>query len=120
MGQTARYKPQIVVITRIPNLGIWGRENYFMCSIVNYTRSIFLVAAIATPGLLAVQAKAQEMQVRVYDRDHHDYHNWDAHEDRVYRHYLIEHHRTYVIYSKQHHDWQRHYWDYRHQYPDRY
>ncbi len=48
------------------------------------------------------------------------YHNWNAHEDRAYRHYLVVHHRSYVIYGKQHHKVQRHYWNYRHTYPDRY
>jgi hypothetical protein len=84
-----------------------------------YIRSIVLVAVIAAPAFVAVEGKAQEVQVRIYDRDHHDYHNWDAHEDRVYRHYLVEHHRGYVVYSKQHHSVQRHYWKYRHTYPDR-
>jgi hypothetical protein len=90
-----------------------------MHRIDRYIRSLFLAAAIAAPALVVVEAKAQEVQVRIYDRDHHDYHNWDAREDRAYRHYLVEHHRTYVEYSKQHHRVQRDYWNYRHTYPDR-
>jgi hypothetical protein len=84
-----------------------------------YIRSLFLAAAIAASGLVAVEAQSQEVQVRIYDRDHHDYHNWDAREDRAYRHYLTVHHRSYVIYDKQRHRVQRNYWNYRHTYPDR-
>lgn len=105
--------------TGVPNLGVSGWENYFMSRIDRYIRSILLAAVIAAPGLVVVEARAQEAQFRIYDRDHHDYHNWNAHEDRVYRHYLVVHHRVYVVYSKQHHDVQRHYWNYRHAYPDR-
>jgi hypothetical protein len=84
-----------------------------------FIRSLFLAAAIAAPALVVVQGKAQDVQVRIYDRDHHDYHNWDAHEDHTYRHYLVIHHRSYVVYTRQHHSVQRHYWNYRHTYPDR-
>jgi hypothetical protein len=90
-----------------------------MCCIEGYIRSLFLAAAIIAPAVLVVEAKAQEVQVRIYDRHHHDYHNWEAHEDRVYGHYLVVHHRTYIVYSRQHHSVQDHYWSYRHSYPDR-
>jgi hypothetical protein len=86
-----------------------------------YIRLMFLaaaIAAIAAPAIV-VDAKAQEVSVRIYDRDHHDYHNWDAREDRAYRHYLVVNHRSYVVYSRQHNKVQRHYWDYRHTHPDR-
>jgi hypothetical protein len=102
-----------------PNAGVSGWENYFMDRIDRYIRSLLLAAAITAPALVVVEAKAQEVQVRIYDRDHHDYHNWDAHEDRAYRHYLVVHHRTYVEYSRQGHSVQRNYWNYRHTYPDR-
>jgi hypothetical protein len=82
-------------------------------------RSLLLAAAIAAPALIVVQAKAQEVQVRIYDRDHHDYHNWDTREDRAYRHYLVINHRGYVVYRRQHRSVQRHYWNYRHTHPDR-
>jgi hypothetical protein len=32
---------------------------------------------------------------------------------------LVVHHRTYVVYGRQHYSVQRHYWNYRHTYPDR-
>jgi hypothetical protein len=85
-----------------------------------YISSLFLAAAIAAPALVVASANAQEasVQVRVYDHDHHDYHNWNDREDRAYRQYLVEKHRAYLEYHKQHQDVQRHYWNWRHSHPD--
>jgi hypothetical protein len=85
-----------------------------------YIGPFFLSAAILAPALIVAEAKAQEasVQVRVYDRDHHDYHNWDAREDRAYRHYLTEQHRSYREYHEQQDKVQRHYWNWRHSHPD--
>jgi hypothetical protein len=38
--------------------------------------------------------KPQEASVRVYDRDHRDYRNWDDREDHAYRRYLGVQRRT--------------------------
>ena len=48
--------------------------------------ALLVAAAIAAPVMVVTGADAQEatVQVRVYDRDHRDYHNWDDHEDRAY------------------------------------
>jgi hypothetical protein len=97
-----------------------GSEDYFMHRIDRYINSLFLAAAIAAPVIVVANANAQEasVQVRVYDRDHHDYHNWNDREDRAYRHYLVEQHRAYLEYHKLHHDVQRNYWNWRHSHPD--
>jgi hypothetical protein len=86
-----------------------------------YISLLFLVTAIAAPALVGGEAKAQEasVQVRVYDRDHRDYHNWDDREDRAYRRYLVERHRGYRTYQRRHYRVQRHYWNWRHSHPDR-
>jgi len=57
-----------------------GLENYFMHHTNRYLRSLCLAAAIATiaASAILVEAKAQEVTVRIYDSNHHDYHNWDA------------------------------------------
>jgi hypothetical protein len=91
-----------------------------MRAIHTFIGSFFLVATIAAPGLLVTAARAQQasVQVRVYDRDHHDYHNWDEREDHAYRRYLNEQHRAYMEYHKQHHQVQSHYWNWRHEHPD--
>jgi hypothetical protein len=86
-----------------------------------FISSLFLAAAIAAPTVVMAHATPQEgtVQVRVYDRDHRDYHNWDDHEDHAYRRYLAEQHRSYREYQRQHHRVQRHYWNWRHSHPDR-
>ena len=92
-----------------------------MHHIDRYICSLFLAAAIAAPALLVAEATASEatVQVRVYDRDHRDYHYWNDHEERVYRHYLVVQHRSYREYHRQHYSVQRHYWNWRHSHPDR-
>jgi hypothetical protein len=71
-------------------------------------------------ALVVAEAKAQEasVQVRVYDQGHHDYHNWDNREDRAYRHYLVVEHRNYRECHRQHHNVQKHYWNWRHAHLD--
>jgi hypothetical protein len=103
------------------NLGISDLVDYIMRPIDRYIGSLFLAAAIFAPTLAVAEAKAQEasVQVRVLDRDHRDYHNWDDHEDRAYRRYLGEQRRTYREYNRQHQRVQRHYWNWRHSHPDR-
>ena len=86
-----------------------------------YFSALLLAAAIAAPTVaLAAPAPAAAPQivVRVYDRDHRDYHNWNDHEEIVYRRYLVEQHRGYREYRRQHRSVQRGYWNYRHSHPD--
>ncbi|HWW18612.1 MAG TPA: hypothetical protein VNY81_08335 [Candidatus Saccharimonadales bacterium] len=85
-----------------------------------YIRSLLLAAAIVVPTALVAAPRPQEasVQVRVYDRDHRDYHNWDDREDHAYRHYLNDQHRTYREYNRQHYRVQKHYWNWRHEHPD--
>jgi hypothetical protein len=82
--------------------------------------ALLVAAAIAAPVLVVTGADAQEatVQVRVYDRDHRDYHNWDDHEDRAFRNYLAEQHRDYREYNQQNRREQKHYWNWRHSHPD--
>ena len=84
-----------------------------------YIATLFLPAAIAAPLSMAVAAPQEaSVQVRVYDRDHRDYHNWDDREDRAYRSYLTEQRETYREYNRQNHRMQKHYWKWRHNHPD--
>lgn len=81
---------------------------------------LFLTAALALTGP-SVAAAPQDagIQVRVYDSHHRDYHNWDDREDRAYRGYLNERHERYVAYEHRKHRYQRNYWKWRHNHPDR-
>jgi hypothetical protein len=86
-----------------------------------YIALLFLTAALAVPVAIMAAAAPQNasVQVRIYDRDHKDYHNWDDHEDRAYRGYLTEQHKTYRVYTKQRRTTQRQYWNWRHSHPDK-
>lgn len=92
-----------------------------MHHIDRYIHSLLLAAAIAAPTAIMAEPKPQEggIQVRVYDRDHRDYHNWDDREDRAYRGYLTERHQNYREYNRQNGREQKRYWKYRHNHPDR-
>jgi hypothetical protein len=82
-------------------------------------RAFVLTAALATTAsVVAATPKLQEVQVRVYDPGHKDYHNWDEREDRAYRHYVEERHEQYRKYDKLKEKEQRDYWNWRHSHPD--
>ena len=106
--------------TGVPNPCISGLEDYIVRHLDRYISSLILAAVIATPTAIMAGPKPQDdsVRVRVYDRDHRDYHNWDDREDRAYRRYLAEQHRSYRAYQRQHYRAQRHYWNWRHSHPD--
>jgi hypothetical protein len=106
--------------TGILNLSTSGLGDHIMRRIDRFIGSLFLAAAVVAPALVVAEARAQEasVQVRIYDRDHRDYHNWDDREDKAYRNYLGEQHRDYREYNRQNHTVQRHYWNWRHSHPD--
>jgi hypothetical protein len=85
-----------------------------------YIAPLFLAAAMAgsLPTRAAAVPQDAKVQVRVYDKDHKDYHNWDDREDRAYRRFLEERHETYREYNKQEHKMQSDYWKWRHEHPD--
>ena len=85
-----------------------------------YLSSLLLAAALVAPvAVMAAPAPQASIQLRVYDRDHRDYHNWDDREDRAYRGYLSDQHQNYRVYNKQNHRTQTQYWNWRHSHPDR-
>ncbi len=49
-----------------------------------YIASLFLTAALVAPVAIMAAPVPQEarVQLRVYDRQHKDYHNWDDNENR--------------------------------------
>jgi len=84
-----------------------------------YIASLFFTAVLVAPMSIMAAPRAQaSVQIKVYDRDHKDYHNWDDNEDRAYRGYLTEQHKTYKVYAKQNHKSQSEYWNWRHSHPD--
>ena len=85
-----------------------------------FLSSLDLAAVLGVPSLIAPASLQAQVgvQVRVYDRYHHDYHRWDDREDRAYRGYLVERHREYVVYARQPRPEQRRYWTWRHAHLD--
>src|SRR4029079_13109169 len=61
-------------------------EEYNMHRADHYIASLFLSDAIAAPGAIMAIPVPQQVgvQVRVYDRSHKDYHNWDENENRAW------------------------------------
>ncbi len=85
-----------------------------------YIASLFLTAALAAPVPILAASVSQDatVQVRVYDKDHKDYHNWDDNENRAWGQFLTEKHRKPHDFSKANKKEQSQYWDWRHAHPD--
>jgi hypothetical protein len=86
-----------------------------------YIASLFLTAALAAPvSIMAVPAPQEAgVQVRVYDKEHKDYHNWDDNENRAWGQFLTENHKNSHEFSKANKKEQSQYWNYRHAHPDK-
>ena len=110
----------IVIATGILHLGIPALEDYIVHHLNRYISSLLLATALAAPVVMIAAPRPQQpsAQVRYYDRDHRDYHNWDDRENHAYRQYLGEQHRTYREYQRQNHKVQKNYWNWRHSHPD--
>ena len=53
---------------------------------------LFAGVAVIVPATMRAE---EHHEKRYYDRNGHDYHTWNDHEDRAYRVYLGEQHRNY-------------------------
>jgi hypothetical protein len=86
-----------------------------------YISSLLLAAALAAPVAMIAAPGPQDagIQIRVYDRNHKDYHNWDDRENHAWGVYLSDNHRNAHEYSRAHRREQSHYWNWRHSHPDR-
>ena len=82
--------------------------------------SLLLTAALAAPVAMIAAPAPQRVgvQLRIYDRHHKDYHNWDDREESSYRRYLAEQRQSYRVYARQHRRDQDRYWEWRHAHPD--
>ena len=87
----------------------------------SYIASLFLTAVLATPVAMVAVTVPQEagVQVRVYDKGHKDYHNWDDNENRAWGQYLTENHKSSHEFSKANKKEQSQYWNWRHAHPDK-
>ena len=83
-----------------------------------FISSIFLGTALIAPMAITAKAAPQAVSVRIYDRNHKDYHNWDDREERSYQTFRVEHPRYQVSYKKAKRNQQSEYWAWRHSHPD--
>jgi hypothetical protein len=85
-----------------------------------FISSLLLTAALAAPVAVMATRGPQEasVQVRVYDKNHKDYHNWDDNENRAWGQFLVVNHRDHHEYAKSNKKEQAEYWDWRHSHPD--
>jgi hypothetical protein len=95
-------------------------ENHHMYRVRGYIASLFLTAVISAPvSMMAAPVPPQAgVQVRMYDKSHKDYHNWDDNENRNWNQFLSENHRKSHEYAKSHKKEQSEYWNWRHSHPD--
>ena len=86
----------------------------------NYLISICLAGALATPFAVTAAPAGQDanVQVRVYDSGHKDYHTWDDRENKAWGVYLSENHKKTHEFSKASKKEQADYWNWRHAHPD--
>jgi hypothetical protein len=84
-----------------------------------HTMHRFLIlSALFVGASLMVPTAMNAADKKYYDRDGRDYHTWNDHEDRAYRVYLGDQHRTYVQFQKNKAAQQREYFKWRHEHPD--
>jgi hypothetical protein len=81
--------------------------------------SLILSAALLAPmSIIAIPTPQTSVQVRIYDRDHKDYHNWDDRENRAWGIYLTNNHKRQHEFTKANKREQSDYWKWRHNNPD--
>jgi len=82
--------------------------------------SFLLAAALVAPVAMIAAPRPNDdsVQVRVYDSNHKDYHNWDDHENTAWGVYLTNNHKKPHEFSKASKKEQSNYWNWRHAHPD--
>jgi hypothetical protein len=79
--------------------------------------ALFMGTALVVP--MAASANPQvSVGVKIYDRDHKDYHVWDDHEVKFYDGYRHDHPEFKVDFRKNNREQQRAYWQWRHDHHD--
>ncbi|HET9741285.1 MAG TPA: hypothetical protein VFQ00_00925 [Terriglobales bacterium] len=93
---------------------------------IRYLSALLLMGALAAP-LAFAQDRDQDRDrdhdrnnQRVYDAQHHDYHQWNADEDRNYREWYADAHKgkQYRDYNRLNKKDQQKYWTWRHKHHD--
>jgi hypothetical protein len=80
--------------------------------------ALFLGSALVAPLATSTFAKPKAVSVKIYDRDHKDYHVWDDRESHAYELYRHDHPEFKVEFKKNNARQQSAYWNWRHEHPD--
>jgi hypothetical protein len=109
------------MVTALHETDIQSLEDYNMHLSNRYFASLFLTAALAAPVAIMAAPVPQEanVQVRVYDKNHNDYHQWNDNENRAWDRYNTENHHKSREFSKSNQKQQSQYWNWRHAHPDK-
>jgi len=80
--------------------------------------ALLLSTALVGPMATQTSAKPQGVSVRIYDRPHRDYHDWDDRETRYYERWRREHRGFAVEFRRNNRRRQEEYWRWRHDHWD--
>jgi hypothetical protein len=84
-----------------------------------YLPALLLSTVLVAPLATYTSAKPQvSIGVKIYDRDHKDYHVWDDRESKSYEGWRHDHPEYKVDFRKNSRDQQSAYWKWRHEHPD--
>ncbi len=81
-------------------------------------RNTAKAALLGLLGSLVVSAAGCAVGFRVYDPGYGEYHDWNRHEESVFRIYLEGRHEPYRRFRSLDRDQQHDYWKWRHEQPD--
>jgi len=88
-----------------------------------YIASLFLTAALVAPVSIMAASGLQDRetkdQVRVYDKDHNDFHDWNDNEKKAWERYHTEKHIAHHEFSNADEKERADYWNWRHAHPDK-
>jgi hypothetical protein len=81
-------------------------------------KKLLLALPIAVALANPVYVMAQDHDHRYYDREHKDYHEWNAGEDKAWHRYWEDRHAHYVDWNRASERQRQAYWHWRHEHPD--
>jgi hypothetical protein len=85
---------------------------------LNRCAAATLLALGLTAPLVLADDHDNNNNRRYYDKNHKDYHQWNANEDKSYGIYLNENHIAVHTFQKARPAEQQNYWNWRHDHPD--
>ena len=81
--------------------------------------ALLAAALVGLPSVTTARTPQNAgVQIRVYDSNHKDYHNWDDRENQSWNRYLKENRKRQHDFKKANKKEQSNYWNWRHSHPD--